>query len=159
MEHVSKSKNASLAHFWITNKVIRASSQEVPKTPTKITRDGLVLDNLQTMCAKNINTKSFVANKINIIAKAPVRNSYSSFSQAELISNILAKLIHFTLKTLVDWLFLLLNTLEKCPMRPPLLHFFVLCWETCNLKQMSLSSTFQHFLTFSLLLGCLWWVV
>ena len=44
------------------------------------------------MCLKIVNTKSFfIANKINIIAKAPVRYSYSSFAWANR-----AKLIHNT---------------------------------------------------------------
>ena len=40
------------------------------------------------MCLKTVNTKSFIANKINIIAKAPVRYSYDSFARAKLIHNI-----------------------------------------------------------------------
>ena len=61
------------------------------------------------MCLKNRNAKSFIANKINIIAKAPVRYSYSSFSRTKLIHNILAKLIHNTFSFL-QILFALLHT-------------------------------------------------
>ena len=43
------------------------------------------------MRLKNVNTKSYIANKINIIAKAPVRYSYGSFARANR-----AKLIHNT---------------------------------------------------------------
>ena len=41
------------------------------------------------ICLKNMNTKSFIAYKINIIAKAPVRYSYRLFARANR-----AKLIH-----------------------------------------------------------------
>ena len=34
------------------------------------------------MCLKNVNTKTFIANKINEIAKAPERYSYGSFARA-----------------------------------------------------------------------------
>ena len=61
------------------------------------------------MCLKNRNAKSFIPNKINIIAKAPVRYSYSSFSRAKLIHNILEKLIHNTFSFL-QILFALLHT-------------------------------------------------
>ena len=61
------------------------------------------------MSLKNRNAKSFIANKINIIAKAPVRYSYSSFSRAKLIHNIQAKLIHNTFSFL-QILFALLHT-------------------------------------------------
>ena len=47
----------------------------VPTTPAKITREGLFLDDLQTInhelctiCLENMNKKSFIANKTNIIA-------------------------------------------------------------------------------------------
>ena len=41
------------------------------------------------ICFKNMNTKSFIAYKVNIIAKAPLRYSYCSFTRANR-----AKLIH-----------------------------------------------------------------
>ena len=41
------------------------------------------------MCLKNVNTKYFIANKTNIIAKAPVHYSFGSFARANR-----AKLIH-----------------------------------------------------------------
>ena len=43
------------------------------------------------MCLKNDNMNSYIANKINIIVKAPVQYSYGSFAQANQ-----AKLIHNT---------------------------------------------------------------
>ena len=67
---------------------------------TKIqTRDGLfnsltiykrstICLKLQTMCLKNVYTKTLIANKINIIAKAPERYSCGSFARAKLIQNI-----------------------------------------------------------------------
>ena len=66
-------------------------SQEVPTTQP---RDGLFLDDLQTInhmleTINHVNTKTFIENKINIIAKAPVRYSYGSFPRANR-----AKLIH-----------------------------------------------------------------